>query len=77
MSRNIVMVWHHDLGLVVLSILMSILAAFAAREFLGLRRPKLHGVIAIRQIKHRCNHGAVIGGRKRGADGRAPGGTDP
>lgn len=35
MSRNIVMVWHHDLGLVVLSILVSILAAIAARELLG------------------------------------------
>jgi NO-binding membrane sensor protein with MHYT domain len=29
------MVWHHDLGWVVLSILMSILAAFAARELAG------------------------------------------
>jgi len=29
------MVWHHDLGLVVLSILVSVLAAIAARELLG------------------------------------------
>jgi len=73
------MVCHHDRGLIVLSILMSILAAIAAGEFLCLRGPKLQGAIAIRQIKHRFNHGAVIGRRKRGngADGRAPGGTDP
>ena len=35
MSRNAVMVCQHDLRLVVLSILISIMAAFAARELLG------------------------------------------
>jgi NO-binding membrane sensor protein with MHYT domain len=34
-SRNVVMVCHHDLRWVVLSILISIMAAFAARELLG------------------------------------------
>jgi signal transduction histidine kinase len=35
LSQDTVMVCHHDLGLVVLSIFVSILAAFAARELLG------------------------------------------
>jgi signal transduction histidine kinase len=35
MNPSAVMVWHHDQRLVVLSILISLLAAFAARELLG------------------------------------------